>query len=997
MQKQKILILIFSLFFMCLLIAQPNSFREFPHQNADAEINDALIIKITNGNLIAFFKEGSSINFSMSSDNGNTWSTFATLANDALLTDSLFSMSALQLADGKIIFTYKKWNRDYPLFQSSDNGANWNFIINLPTGMTPVLRFRSIITSVVQTVSEDIYFVFHRSISDSVFFIKSTDGINWNPEQLIMTNASNSSMLATDNNELLLFFERSNGNDFDIYYTKSTNAGINWSNPQSFLSSNLNERRPQALKTPENKLWIFYEIDFPTPFENIYQKDILYKTSTNNGIDWSESQQLTTFKGFDGKYNVSSSGVNPPVVFNSARSYDHLQEKKKYYFGMAGIDEDISPPYMHKFELFSDSSFSGISLTIRALAEDITSNPSVKIVFSLNNMLSDTLEMKDDGLNGDSLSGDNIYGIVFSDLIPSDHINFYFLLENQAVMNSYMGTHYLVNTGSGSPGFVMDINKITLPLENTGSIAQLSGNPSLQGGWFDDISFLFAGGFALSGYSNNQLWGNGVMSSALIRDYLSGPVSLSSSDPRNILYVIKESDPPFGDSWQLYRAAVDLGAAFYDGDGDGIYNPIDKNNNGIWDPDEDKPDIIGDVTAWTVYSDKVPSNHRRYNSVEPQGIEIQQTVFAYKSEPTTLIDNTIFIRYRIINRGTVAEVLDSILFSIWSDPDLGYHFDDLAATDTIHQSVITYNDGEDNLYGINPPAFFAKLYQGPAVFISGETFIDLNGNGIYDPGIDSSLSYAHYNKGLLLGKQIIPGARNAELNSSTVFWEGLSIQFSGPDNHIQLRNNQQGLMKTGQPLDPCMSLVPWQFFGVNCSEINPAFMISGDPVKNYGWIQTTPWDIRKFMTTGPFQLKQNEPVDIIVGYLVGRAHSPLSSIEYTRSVSNYTQYFYESNFSEFPVSVGNDDIIVDEFRLHQNFPNPFNPNTIIRYQIPDAGNVSLKVFDILGREVETLVNEFKSAGGYEVTFKASQFASGVYFYRLQTGKYVQTKKMLLVK
>jgi len=88
---------------------------------------------------------------------------------------------------------------------------------------------------------------------------------------------------------------------------------------------------------------------------------------------------------------------------------------------------------------------------------------------------------------------------------------------------------------------------------------------------------------------------------------------------------------------------------------------------------------------------------------------------------------------------------------------------------------------------------------------------------------------------------------------------------------------------------------------------------------------------------------------------------------------------------------------VTEYGLEQNYPNPFNPATIIRYQIPKAGNVTLKIYDILGSEVTTLINEVKSEGRYEVNFDASSLASGVYLYRLQVNDFVSTKKMILMK
>jgi hypothetical protein len=86
-----------------------------------------------------------------------------------------------------------------------------------------------------------------------------------------------------------------------------------------------------------------------------------------------------------------------------------------------------------------------------------------------------------------------------------------------------------------------------------------------------------------------------------------------------------------------------------------------------------------------------------------------------------------------------------------------------------------------------------------------------------------------------------------------------------------------------------------------------------------------------------------------------------------------------------------------EFGLSQNYPNPFNPSTRIRFQIVEQGDVTLKVYDLLGREVRTLVDENLSPGSHETVFDATELASGVYFYRLKAGKLTATKRQLLLK
>ncbi|MEJ2494029.1 MAG: T9SS type A sorting domain-containing protein [Ignavibacteriaceae bacterium] len=93
----------------------------------------------------------------------------------------------------------------------------------------------------------------------------------------------------------------------------------------------------------------------------------------------------------------------------------------------------------------------------------------------------------------------------------------------------------------------------------------------------------------------------------------------------------------------------------------------------------------------------------------------------------------------------------------------------------------------------------------------------------------------------------------------------------------------------------------------------------------------------------------------------------------------------------------NTDKIPTGYSLLQNYPNPFNPSTTISYQLVKGGKVTLKVYDVLGEEIVTLINEYKPTGRYEVEFDAANLPSGVYFYQLRAGDFIQTKKMLLLK
>ena len=87
----------------------------------------------------------------------------------------------------------------------------------------------------------------------------------------------------------------------------------------------------------------------------------------------------------------------------------------------------------------------------------------------------------------------------------------------------------------------------------------------------------------------------------------------------------------------------------------------------------------------------------------------------------------------------------------------------------------------------------------------------------------------------------------------------------------------------------------------------------------------------------------------------------------------------------------------NEFELSQNYPNPFNPSTTIRFNLPEASIVKLTIFNILGQEIRTLVNEFKESGANTINFDASDLNSGIYIYKIEAGNFVQTRKMTLLK
>jgi hypothetical protein len=173
-----------------------------------------------------------------------------------------------------------------------------------------------------------------------------------------------------------------------------------------------------------------------------------------------------------------------------------------------------------------------------------------------------------------------------------------------------------------------------------------------------------------------------------------------------------------------------------------------------------------------------------------------------------------------------------------------------------------------------------------------------------------------------------------------------------------------------------------------------------------GWLNVEGLDQRFMLSSGPFKLKAGEPVELIYAYIVGRGTDHLNSITKAREISQFAQTVYDNNFEDLPTGIDDDEnLIAEEFMLYQNYPNPFNPVTTIKFTLPGVEtrhasslqNITLKIYDILGREIKTLVNEQKPAGTYEIKFDAGKLSSGVYFYQLSAGGFIQTKKLMLLK
>ena len=320
------------------------------------------------------------------------------------------------------------------------------------------------------------------------------------------------------------------------------------------------------------------------------------------------------------------------------------------------------------------------------------------------------------------------------------------------------------------------------------------------------------------------------------------------------------------------------------------------NGNGKWDPDEDRPDILGDVTAWCVYSDQMPPPLRAsgFNDVNPLGIEIRQTVFAFNSKAT--IGNSIFIRYKIVNTGAVNDTLGSVYFSVACDPDIGDNGAlDLVGSDSLLNAGFTYHPtSESGKWGATPPCFLVDFFQGPKAYIPGETFIDNNGNGIYDAG-DTPIDTAIDHRGRIMGLGLSPGAKNLGLSSFFQYYNGID-----PADRFQLRDYTLGLDNKGGQINRCTWTQGSVLGGVNCANVDSRFMYSGDPITGIGWIDVTAQDQRQISSTGPFNLVKNDTVSIVVAYVVGQGTNGLNSVTVAKQNDMTAQGVFDANFPSLP-------------------------------------------------------------------------------------------------
>ena len=414
----------------------------------------------------------------------------------------------------------------------------------------------------------------------------------------------------------------------------------------------------------------------------------------------------------------------------------------------------------------------------------------------------------------------------------------------------------------------------------------------------------------------------------------------------------------------------------------------DVNNDGKYEPETDIPGIPGvDQTLYIQYTDAF--SEANYGS-QPIGLNISETYWAYAY--TGALGNVIYKKVEMIYKGTANSAANSTIDSMyivqWADPDVGTSSDDFAGCDTALNLGYTYNaQDQDSIYQ-------AAGYGTPAVgyeFLQGVSLCTGNPN-------DSAIVNLQWRKGYRYA--------NPKPMSSLIYytprgnWLDPTFDYTGT---LEFYNMMRG--NKPEPHFPSAEVFPEAVADVTRYG---TYLLAGDPSKSVSATNKidgntaaggdSPGDRRIMVINGPFNMNLDDTAEVVIALVAAEGTENLSSITNLKLNSVEADTLFIGLVNRLTTeSLYLKKSKLNKYILYQNYPNPFNPNTKIIYSIPNTNLITLKVYDVLGREVATLLNEVKPAGNYEIIFDGSSLSSGIYFYRMQAGNYIKTRKMILLK
>lgn len=407
---------------------------------------------------------------------------------------------------------------------------------------------------------------------------------------------------------------------------------------------------------------------------------------------------------------------------------------------------------------------------------------------------------------------------------------------------------------------------------------------------------------------------------------------------------------------------------------------IDKNKNGIYEPElGDLPKIIGDELHWMVMNDMDTAKTLNVFGSNPIGLEVQLSIFGFKDNPQ--LKDVIFKKYLVINKSN--QTVSNMYFCYFSDDDLGGGSNDFVGCDTTLNLGYSWVSTNYNVvYGLNPPSVGHMILQGPV--IKGHPTDRAFFNGIIRDGYKNlgMTTFAANFK----NHPLLPSDPNL----------GLGLYQST----IEVYNLLRGLRNDGSTFINPLTNQPSHFH------------FSGDPESESGWIEGKEYpnanvsypsfggDRKYYITSGTFNFAPGDTQEIVMAILIVRGNNNRNSVTELKNLARKIRQLYQTDIYKENLEENISFRISD--KVFQNYPNPFNSDTNISFELTKPTHVMFKIYDILGREIVTLLDEYKKAGRYSTIFDPGslgniKLSSGVYFYKFTTDESYEVKKMIYVK
>lgn len=379
----------------------------------------------------------------------------------------------------------------------------------------------------------------------------------------------------------------------------------------------------------------------------------------------------------------------------------------------------------------------------------------------------------------------------------------------------------------------------------------------------------------------------------------------------------------------------------------------DVNRDGKYEPQIDSPIIWGDEMLWFVSNDLDTALTNNFPGVLPMGLELQTKIYCLNQNISTdsALLNTIFKEYTIINKSD--SVIRECIVGLWSDPDTPFLQNNNFGCDTTLNLGFCYQASLNNIYKNNYAIGYKIL----------DSHINNSKNRINATAFTIPVAYPYWD-----------------------FNYPPPVVLGGVNEHYNYLN--------GKRWDGTYFINP---ITLDSSK----FLFPGDLHDTLTWTMQNdsiwrPLDVKLLLSVAIGDIAPGDTIHLSAALIAAEGESIIGSVDNLKERAKTIQNFYD-HYKPSIAEYDEKEFLPDYFYLSQNYPNPFNPETTIDFELPIAENIELAVYNLLGENVKTIASGNYKPGKYKFNFNGQNLSSGVYFYRLDAGRYSMTKKMILLK